>query len=243
MIAHSSALDDKIVVYVIGALVAGFAIGRYRRFLGSDGPRYQNRGETLVAQLIQANFGPPSFHLMNHLTIPLRDGTTQIDHVLVSRYGVFVIETKNYSGWIFGDAKDETWTQVQFRLKYKFQNPIFQNYRHIQAVRGLLDFLPADAVRSLVVFTGTAEFKTPVPQEVVYLSDLLSYLRRQTALVMSQNRMQFCVGRLETARLALSEQTDIEHIQSLQRRHGGPRPHEPPDARWRWGRGSDGRWR
>jgi len=56
---------------------------------------------------------------------------------------------------------------------------------------------------------------------VFSLSELIEYLREQTVEVMSRNRMQFSVGRLETARLAISGKTDVEHVQSLERRHGG----------------------
>ena len=141
------------------------------------------------------------------------------DHILVSRFGVFVIETKDYKGWIFANANQANWTQVLFKLKFKFQNPIFQNSRHVRAVQHLLDFLPPGAIKSVVVFTGEAEFKTEVPQAVFSISGLMDYLREQTVEVMSLNRVQFCVGRLETARLAISGKTDVEHAQSLKRRH------------------------
>jgi hypothetical protein len=48
------------------------------------------------------------------------------------------------------------------------------------------------------------------------LSELIAHLRRQTIAVMSLNRVQFCVGRIETARLAISGKTDVEHVQSLE---------------------------
>ena len=123
----------------------------------------------------------------------------------------------------FANATHETWTQVLFRLRFKFQNPMFQNKRHVRAVQGLLDFLPLEAIRSVIVFTGDAEFKTETPQGVITISRLVGYLRAQTEEVMSLNRMQFCVGRLETARLAISGETDVEHIRSLERRRRGAR--------------------
>lgn len=76
-------------------------------------------------------------------------------------------------------------------------------------------------MHSPVVFTGTAEFKTETPPGVYDLSGFIAHLRAQTVEEMSLNRMQFCVGRLETARLAIGGQTDVEHIRSLERRHGG----------------------
>jgi hypothetical protein len=202
------------LLYIFLALAVGFALGRYRA------SAFQNRGEALLSRIARTNFVPPDYHLMNHVTLQLKDGTTQVDHILVSRFGVFVIETKDYKGWIFANAKQANWTQVLFKAKFKFQNPIRQNLRHIRAVQDLLDFLPSGAIKSVVVFTGAAEFKTEVPQGVFNLSGLIDFLREQTVEVMSLNRVQFCVGRLETARLAISGKTDVEHVQSLERRHG-----------------------
>jgi hypothetical protein len=210
----------KTAFYVLCALLAGFVLGRVRSSRASGGSTFQNRGEALLTALVQANFGPPDYHLMNHVTLKLQDGTTQIDHVLVSRFGVFVIETKDYKGWIFGDPNQPNWTQVLFWLRFKFQNPMIQNSRHVRAVQDLLDFLPPSAIKSVVVFTGDAKFKTPIPPGVFYASEIVAYLRNVTDDVMSLNRVQFCVGRLETARLAISGETDIEHVRYVQRRHG-----------------------
>ena len=200
------------------ALTIGYVFGRYHaRYRTSN---FQNSGEALVSRTIESNFNTPDYHLLNHITLTLEDGTTQIDHILVSRFGVFVIETKNYSGWIFANAKQATWTQVLFHKKFKFQNPIFQNVRHVNAVKNTLDFLQPSHIKSLVVFAGDAKFKTDVSTEVFTVSKLVKYLRSQNDEVMSLNRMQFCVGRLETARLAISGETDLAHVKSLQSRHG-----------------------
>jgi hypothetical protein len=203
---------------VLIALSCGYVIGRVRRYPTSS---YQNRGEALLSRAIQDNFGYPDFHLLNHVTLRLNDGTTQIDHILVSRYGVFVIETKDYTGWIFANAKQKTWTQVIYKLKLRFQNPLLQNFRHVVAVRNLLDFLPPDSIQSIVVFAGDAEFRTAVPEGVFTVDGLINHLRNSTDAVVSSNRVQFAVGRLETARLVISGKTDVEHIESLHQRYGG----------------------
>lgn len=210
----------SIFLYILLAFAIGCAFGyafrRYRTY------SFQNHGEALVSRAIRENFGPPDFHLLNHITLKVEGGTTQIDHILVSRFGVFVIETKDYSGWIFANAKQATWTQVIFHWKFKFQNPILQNFRHVRAVQSLLDFLPPSSVKSVVVFTGEAEFKTGMPPGVFSVSGLIEHIQGATEEeVISPNRVQFCVGRIETARLAISEMTDVEHVQSLNRRHGG----------------------
>jgi len=207
-------LEVTAFIAVLVALGIGFALGRHRAHF------FQNRGEARLSRALTRRFVPPDYHLLNHLTLRLKDETTQIDHVLVSRFGVFVIETKDYKGWIFAGPGDRYWTQVLYRAKFRFQNPIRQNYRHVCAVRELLDFLPPEATQPIVVFTGDAKFKTTIPDGVFTLAEFLAYVERHATEVMSANRVQFCVGRLETARLSITKTTDVEHVQRLRSRYG-----------------------
>jgi restriction system protein len=202
------------VVALAAAAVVGFLIGRLRVY------RLQHEGESLVSKSITTAFPSPRHHLLNSVTLPTEDGTTQIDHVLVSRFGVFVIETKHYGGWIFANANSPVWTQVMFKRTSKFQNPLRQNYKHVKAVQGLLEFIPPQYIRSAVVFTGDGEFRTPRPEGVYSMQGLIEHIEGFKEEVMSENRLQFCVGRLEWQRLALTRQTDVEHRASLQRRFG-----------------------
>jgi hypothetical protein len=206
-----------LIVLIVCALgwIAGYALGGQSRTRS-----YQNSGEALVARAAMKHFSSSDYHLLNHITFQLRDGTTQVDHILVSRFGVFVIETKDYKGWIFASERAATWTQVLFKLKFRFQNPIIQNLNHVRAVQDQLDFLPRESVRSIVVFVGDAEFKTKVPSGVYDLAGFINHVRSYRHEEMSLNRMHFCIGRLEATRLAVSRRTDVEHIQLLQRRFG-----------------------
>jgi len=204
----------SMLLYLLLAVAIGFASGRYQVH------SLQHRGEAQLARHLLTKFQAPDYHLMNNVTLRVQEGTTQVDHILVSRFGIFVIETKDYKGWIFANPKHPSWTQVIFKQKFKFQNPIHQNFKHIRAVQALLDFLPPESVKSVVVFTGEAEFKTPIPDGVFTIGGLISHLQSSTTELLSENRVQFCVGRLETNRLALTRKTDIEHVQNLQRKHG-----------------------
>lgn len=202
--------------WILIALAAffGYQAGRYRTH------QLQNSGEMLVRRAIQQACTGPNWHLLNNVTLPTSNGTTQIDHVLVSRYGIFVIETKDYSGWIFGEAKSSQWTQVIYKRKSRFQNPLRQNYKHIKAVQTLLDFIPSNQIEGAVIFTGDAVFKTNRPEGVFTLSEFVARLGGLQTEVITENRLQFCVGRLECHRLALTKKTDIEHQQYLQRKFG-----------------------
>ena len=207
-------LPFEIAVIAIIAGGFGYQLGKYRT------RRFQNQSEARLSRALKSRLPSPDYHLLNHLTLPISKGTTQIDHVLVSRFGVFVIETKNYSGWIFAGAHDKKWTQVLYKSKFRFQNPLHQNSVHVAAIRKALDFLPAKDIIPIVVFTGSAEFKTPIPFGVFTIESLLTFLKSQTIDVMSTNSVQFCVGRLETIRLSVTRATDVEHIERIRRRHG-----------------------
>jgi hypothetical protein len=149
-------------------------------------------------------------------TLKVANGTQVINEKFSKRE--FVIETKDYSGWIFGSYKSKQWMQITRRGKYPFQNPIRQNYQHLKAVQDLLDFLPQEHITSLVVFTGDAEFKKNMPLGVYNPDTLLKYLKEFTEEVLTENRMQFCIGRLERQRLALTQETDVEHHENLSKR-------------------------
>ncbi|KAB2393407.1 MULTISPECIES: nuclease-related domain-containing protein [Bacillus cereus group] len=65
--------------------------------------------------------------------------TTQIDHIVIAKTGIFFIETKNYEGWIYGSEKAARWTQGIFRKKHSFQNPFRQNYKHMKAIEWVME--------------------------------------------------------------------------------------------------------
>lgn len=192
----------------------GFALGRWRQGLE------ENRGEAAVRRELAVRFASSSYHLLNNVTLPTEDGTTQIDHILVSRFGIFVLETKHYTGWLYANPGAPQWTQVIYKKHYKFQNPIHQNRKHVSTVARLLDFLAHDQIHSVVVFTGDATFKTERAGGVVSLSELHEHLGAFKEEVLSENRVQFCVGRLECHRKALTKQTDVEHRAYLRRKFG-----------------------
>src|SRR5262245_44060178 len=80
-----------------------------------------------------------SFRSYVELIVPDERGTTEIDEVIVTPAGVFVVEKKDFSAWIYGNEKDEYWTAVYPNSeKHRFQNPIRQNYRHLKALESFL---------------------------------------------------------------------------------------------------------
>ena len=83
---------------------------------------------------------PDNIYILRNLYIPYRSIVTEIDLILLHETGIYVFESKNYSGWIFGNEKHQYWTQsLKGGRKFKFYNPIFQNRTHINAVINQLE--------------------------------------------------------------------------------------------------------
>ncbi len=97
---------------------------------------------------------------MNNIMIPDSEGgSTQIDHIILTVHGIFIIETKNLSGWIFGKTSDEFWTIKHYHTSSKMQNPFRQNYKHVMCLAELLQLDPKFFI-NVVVLRGDCEVKT-----------------------------------------------------------------------------------
>jgi hypothetical protein len=124
-------------------------------------------GETGIKISLRIGLDQRFYRSFHNLIVPDASGTTQIDHVVVSKLGVFVIETKTFKGWIFGSLDSSTWCQSIFGRKYRFQNPVLQNYRHVSP----------RVLHPVVIFPGSCEFKTAMPPNVLK-AGLPSYVSR-----------------------------------------------------------------
>ena len=152
----------------------------------------------------------------HNVIVPTHNGTTQIDHIVLSRFGIFVIETKNINGWIFGNEKSKYWTQIIYGKKYKFQNPLHQNYRHTKA---LASYLRTDHnnLHSVVFFIGdTAELKTDLPSNVM-TSGLSKYIKRFRSNIFSESELDYFEQKIHQLQdLNISRR---EHVASLRSRY------------------------
>ena len=176
-----------------------------------------NRGEYTVNSGLSSYLDEKTYRVIADVTLPSGDGTTQIDHLVVSRYGIFVIETKDKTGWIFGHPDHARWTQVIYRDRYRFQNPIRQNYKHVKTVQELL-CLSRIQVLNVVVFIGDCRFKTPMPPAVVKgVSGLVGFIRSKRAIVIDDAELPRLVAEIQAARLERGYETDRAHVRNVRR--------------------------
>lgn len=177
------------------------------------------QGEVMLRQHTDLSLAGKGYHALHDLLIPLYESTTQIDHLYVSRYGIFVVETKNYAGWIYGDAKQKQWTQVLYQQKRRFYNPLKQNETHIKALAYLLK-LPMETFHSIVVFVGEAEFKTALPDNVLQGADISGYVHRFRRSLLSQAQVDEIYATLSQKRYRATAAKKRRHVRDVQGRHG-----------------------
>ncbi|MGG0658351.1 nuclease-related domain-containing protein [Rummeliibacillus pycnus] len=99
-------------------------------------------------------------------------GYSQIDHVIITPYGIFVIETKNYQGTIYGGKDRKTWL---INGKFKMMNPLLQNYGHIQAIKELVDKKYHEHFLSIVSFTKRCKLKIDPELQKIQSNELVIY--------------------------------------------------------------------
>ena len=160
------------------------------------------RGEQIVEKIILKNLDKEIYKLINDITIPSKSGSTQIDHIIISIYGIFVIETKNWQGWIFGGENQKTWTQINYQYKNKYMNPLRQNYGHIKALQSILN-LPMNCFYSVIVFAENGTFKTNMPNNVIYENELSLYIKSKIDPKFREENVDEIINKIESARLEL----------------------------------------
>jgi len=154
------------------------------------------------------------YTVINDIILPTETGTTQIDHIVVSLYGVFVIETKNYKGWIYGSEKSAQWTQNIYGKKSSFMNPIRQNFAHVKAVEALITQFPSFPIIPIVAFSPNCDLKVKTTSHVVYFQRVYGVIRKYTENVVNNDDIASIVGLLHSENIN-SAMVKKEHVNAV----------------------------
>ena len=151
------------------------------------------RGERNVN--FNLHFLSNEYHLFEDVYICFNDRSIQIDHIVVSKYGVFVIETKNIKGWIFGGDNSEYWTKNMYGKKYKFYNPVKQNYSHVKSLHRLLK-ISLDKFVPIVAFLPQSTLKCTSNEIVITSNKLLRTIRSYKNIILTEDEVNKIVMEL-----------------------------------------------
>ena len=146
-------------------------------------------GEKSVAKKLK-KLDKHKYKVINDVILKTSRGTSQIDHLVVSNYGIFVIETKNYQGWIVGSENTDNWQQIIYNKKNYFRNPIKQNYSHIKAIEENLKLNNKIKYISIIVFMNGCDLKVNTTTPVLYEHDLLKQIYKYKKQLLSEEEVK-----------------------------------------------------
>lgn len=185
--------------------------------------RIGENGERTVSSYL-ADLECDDYQVFNDLL--LRDGyyTTQIDHIILSRYGVFVIETKNVHGKVYGSGNAEFWKQYLPDWGYKrygttqehqLRNPLWQNAGHIKSLRRLV-FDNDIPIHGIVVFPYETDLYVTVDQPVLKMWQVVPYIKQYRDKVLSADQLGFYRRRLLEV-ISTTESDRQQHLNNVSR--------------------------
>ena len=195
----------EIVVSILFFVAMLFLIARaLRTAIMGKGAYAEDRVARRLSRL------PEEYRVFNDVYLRNRGRSVQIDHIVISRYGIFVIETKNYKGWVYGAEEAEYWTQNIYGHKYQLYNPIRQNSSHVGAICNILR-INREKVIPIVVFAGSATVNCSADCPVIYLSQLHRVIDEHKIVLFDEAQVAQMAATL-TSSLVVDRNRRREHV-------------------------------
>jgi hypothetical protein len=190
-------LIDDVTSYVTSDIKAQTGKGFFKTFLDTG-----NYGEFQSYKYLFMTPGKREF--IHNCYLPSEKGFTEIDLLMIHETGLYVVESKNYSGWIFGDEKQKEWTQILAggKKRNRFYNPVWQNAGHIKALQAFFSEYQDVPIYSLVVFSERCELKKVTVQS-------------ENVLVIKRNKLKSVFKKQIEGKSKLSSEVMIDIYQRL----------------------------
>lgn len=150
--------------------------------------------------LLKANKLKGYKRILTNLYIPTKNGTTEIDLIVLSKKGILVFECKNMSGNLYGDDENPSWLHVSYNNSFSFFNPIFQNRIHITALKNVLKMDSEDYFHSVIVlndFCGMKNLKLKQDTYKVIRLKKLKKTYRKYKKIFSKEDVEYIYGQLK----------------------------------------------
>lgn len=185
---------------------------KHQKF-ASDKGKQGEKAVNIVLSALGANYVA-----MDNILLKTKTGSTELDHVVVSMYGIFVIETKNYSGTVYGDEKYKNWKHYDKSGKERsFYSPIKQNAGHVGTLRRAIK-LDESVFIPIVVFCGDAKLNLEVTTPVVQLNKLTQTIKSYKKKIFTKDEVKAIVKDIKSNNMdsMMARKKHIKHVKSKQ---------------------------
>lgn len=164
-------------------------------------PRFRGDiAETRTRRILATGLEKNRYTVFNNVLVPSSGGTTLIDHLVVSRFGIFVLESQYARGWVSGTEIQARWKQYYLHRFTRFDNPVQRNRLQQEALERLLGY-PASRFHGIVVITGHKGFKSDQPDNVVEPEKLLAYMRKKAQPLLSAEQADQALKKIDELKL------------------------------------------
>jgi len=154
--------------------------------------------ETRVRRLLSGGLEKSRYTVINDLEVPTGAGSVHVDHLVVSRFGLFVIESVYARGWISGGEFQERWKRRYLARTDRMENPLHRNTLQAEAVSRLTG-LPGSRMHPLVVMVGALGFKTALPDRVLLPEKLISHIRGKERMLLDDEQAARVLANIRAA--------------------------------------------
>lgn len=169
-------------------------------YLGS--PRHSGRlAHRRVRRLLAQSLDPRRFAQFHALVLPTGGGAEELDHVIVSRHGVYVVVSEHRPGRLRGGESQEYWKQDRLGRRRRWPNPLYRAKLQMETLQRLLEF-PRNRFRLIVAIEGQDKPPRELPSQVMRVEELVPYLQSQSGQLLSPEQANMAVKRISEARLA-----------------------------------------
>jgi restriction system protein len=175
-------------------------------------------GELQTRHALKLFLDNTQYRVINNLLIKSGTITRQLDHVVISRYGIFVVETKYTDFWIYGSQEKEQWTKTFYYKKYPFPNPLHQNFAHTQTLAEFLK-IENNKILPIVVFWGDCQIKTDMSSRVVKGIQIIDYIESKKQILFHDDEVERIYNDLVMLKLNTPAASILCHIDSVRKRY------------------------
>ena len=178
-------------------------------------------GEKKLLRILRQGLDEERYEILSDIMLPDgRGGTTQIDFIVVSEFGVFVIEAKNFGSKISVDAEGQLWEKtLHDGTRSSFPSPIRQNKAHVRALEESTG-IPESVMVPIVAFADRGEFETYIPAGVCFFSEVVPLIRSRMEPVIKAVQIPDIADAILAWNKSITPEQRAAHVAYLRARHG-----------------------
>lgn len=161
--------------------------------------------EYKLNQLLRWRLSKQYLHFRKLKLFTAKDELTEIDHLVLCPFGIFVIAVRSNRGRIGGSETAANWSRHYFGATKQLMNPLHQNFKNVEAVKHLLQLQGTDtaqAVHSVIAFNRVAQFASSMPANVMFVDAAADYIKQFSEVVLTDEQVNRFAAVLKQASTA-----------------------------------------